>query len=148
MLFNNFIFALLSTVGFAIIFHVPKRAILPASLVGALGWVTYMYAHSLGYSKIIAAFLAAFTVGILGYFCARFLHDALTVFVLPGILPLVPGAGMYYTMLAVVESDYALMLSKAGETMLLAGAIAVGLMLASTLTNLPAMISEKFKNAN
>lgn len=49
------------------------------------------------------------------------------IFSLIGIVPLVPGGGLYQTMLALVMDDYSAALSTGVQTMLIAGAIALAI---------------------
>ena len=53
------------------------------------------------------------------------------IIAVPGIIPLVPGAGAYSTMLALVKGDYIGALTIGTETLFAAGAIAVGIALAT-----------------
>ncbi|NMB33315.1 MAG: threonine/serine exporter, partial [Clostridium sp.] len=51
-----------------------------------------------------------------------------------GIVPLVPGAGMYYTMLALVQKDFHLAASKGTETFFIAAAISIGVIISTFLS--------------
>lgn len=129
----QFLFAFLGTLGFTIIFNVPLRHIPIASIVGGLGWVTYQIAISLGSSIPLACFWGACTVGLTSDLASRLCKDAATIFVIPGVLPLVPGAGTYYTMLAIVEGDLDQAASTGVQTVAMAGAIALGLLVMGTV---------------
>lgn len=135
-LFLEFIFAFLGTLGFAIIFNVPLRHMPVASLIGGLGWITYHIAIYYGTTIPIACFLGACMVGLGSDIASRVCKEAATIFVIPGVLPLVPGAGTYYTMLAIVEGN----LDKAAEsgiqTLAMAGAIALGLLVIGTIVQI------------
>ena len=138
-----FLFALCSTIGFSILFHVPKKHLLTAGFVGALGWVTYTYFTTSGSGNVMACFAGSFVVALVSELFSRAFKDAATIFVIPGILPLVPGAGMYYTMLAILEGDVEKTASVGTETLMMAGAIAVALLLVSSLTKLIGLIGRK-----
>ena len=76
----------------------PRRHYLACGLTGAVGWMVYIFCVELfALSPAIATLVA--TLPLTG--CARFFairHKApVTIFLLPGIFPLVPGAGIYYT---------------------------------------------------
>lgn len=130
----QFILAYLSTLGFTILFNIPRRNILAASFIGACGWLIYYAHHESNGSKIMAAFWGAFIAGVLGEIFARIKKEPATLFIIPGIIPLVPGAGMYYTMANIVDNN----LSEAGkvgtETILIALSIAIGIILATSLS--------------
>ena len=69
--------------------------------------------------------------------CARFFsvrHKApVTIFLLPGIFPLVPGAGIYYTAYYFLRDDRTLFLNKGVETLKIALALALGIALVCSL---------------
>lgn len=138
-----FLFAFSSTVGFCILFHVPKKHIISASFVGACGWVAYTYFVSSGSKNVLACFVGSCVVAVLSDLFSRAFKDAATIFIIPGILPLVPGANMYYTMLAILEGDVQKTASVGTETMLMAGAIAVALLVVASIIKLLAVIGQK-----
>ncbi len=129
---SQFFYALLSTAGFCLIFNVPRRHMVSASAVGALGWIAFQYALSFGYGNIAACFLGSCAVALLSDICSRLLKDATTLFIIPGILPLVPGAGMYNTMLAFLDGNFEKMTKIGSETILMAGSIAVALLMVAS----------------
>lgn len=131
---KQFVFSLLSTIGFAILFSIPRDSIFKSGLVGAIGWVIFHISAILLKSKIAGTFLAAVTVGIIGELLARHYKKPATIYTIAGIVPLVPGAGMYYTMLALVENDLYLAGSKGTETFFLAAAISIGIIISTSLS--------------
>ncbi len=118
------LYAFICTVGFAVIFNIPKKNIVQSGIVGAIGWVVYINAQTLLASIVFAAFAGAFAVGIVGEIFARVCKEPGTVFVVPGIIPLVPGYGLYYAMLQSVENNYDAAIQSGLETVLVAIAIA------------------------
>lgn len=138
-----FLFAFCSTVGFSILFHVPKKHIATAGFVGALGWLTYTYFTIAGNGNIMACFVGSLVVALVSELFSRIFKDAATIFIIPGILPLVPGAGMYYTMLAILESDVDKTAAVGTETLLMAGSIAVALLIVASILKLFALIARK-----
>ncbi len=138
-----FLFAFCSTVGFSILFHVPKKHLASAGFVGALGWLTYTYFIISGSGNILACFAGSCVVAIISDVFSRAFKDAATIFVIPGILPLVPGAGMYYTMLAILEGNVEKMASTGTETILMAGSIAVALLVIASVTKLLTLLGRK-----
>lgn len=138
-----FIFAFCSTVGFSILFHVPKKHIATAGFVGALGWLTYTYFIVSGSGSVLACFAGTCIVAIISDVFSRAFKDAATIFIIPGILPLVPGANMYYTMLAILEGNVTETASIGTETILMAGSIAVALLVVASVTKLLALTGRK-----
>ena len=92
--FAHFVVAVIATISFGITFQMPRRHYLACGLTGAVGWMVYIFGVELfALSPAIATLVA--TLPLTG--CARFFairHKApVTIFLLPGIFPLVPGGG-------------------------------------------------------
>ena len=131
---TQFVVAVVATISFGITFHVPKRHYLAGGLTGAVGWMVYIFGVELfALSPAIATLVA--TLPLTG--CARFFsvrHKApVTIFLLPGIFPLVPGAGIYYTAYYFLRDDRTLFLNKGVETLKIALALALGIALVCSL---------------
>jgi len=119
--------AFIATLAFAVVFNVPVRYLLPGALVGAIGWQIF---RSFGGANT-AVFFASMGIGLLAEGGARMFRVPVLIIAVPGIIPLVPGAGAYSTMLALVKGDFIEALTKGTETLFAAGAIAVGVALAT-----------------
>ncbi|MBQ6402178.1 MAG: threonine/serine exporter family protein [Firmicutes bacterium] len=124
----QFVLALLATGGFSVIFRIPVRRIPFCALVGAFGWITEEIAVYYYSSPVFGCFIGACTVGLLSTLASRTLKDASTIFVIPGILCLVPGLKIFNTMYALLKGDIAEAAQIGTETLLMAGAIALGLL--------------------
>lgn len=111
------------TVGFAILFRLKPLHWLFAGIDGLLTCVAYfafmaLFDNILA-SNIFAAFVCAFFAEIL----ARFAKAPATVFVLPGIIALVPGSTLYYSMSNLLNENYI----EAGHNLLLTVEVAIAL---------------------
>ena len=146
-LFIEFIFAFLGTLGFTLIFNVPMRHIPIASFVGGAGWVVFQIADAMGCGVAIACFFGACTVGLTSDISSKVCKEAATIFVIPGVLPLVPGAGTYYTMLAIVQGNLDQAAAKGIETLAMAGAIALGLLVMGTILQIIRGVTRRIKAA-
>ncbi len=131
---KEFLLSYLATLGFVIMFSIPKEALFTSSLVGALGWTSLSIVHNFTESLIAGTFLASLLVGLLGETLARYNKKPATIYIIPGIIPLVPGSGMYYTMLALVENNFYEAAFKGTETLFVAASISIGLIISSTLS--------------
>lgn len=112
-----------STVGYCFLMNVPAKKILPASIGGMLSWLVYLLLKdkvaSVFYQLVVTgAFTAAYSE-----FAAKIAKTPATVFLLPGLIPLVPGGFAYYAMLGLVQNDFEALRTNA----LLTGQWAVGL---------------------
>ena len=119
--------AFITTLAFAVVFNVPVRYLLPGALAGTIGWLIF---KSLGGTNT-AIFFAAVGIGVFAEAGARMFRVPVIIIAVPGILPLVPGAGAYSTMLALVKGDYMGALTNGTATLFAAGAIAVGIAIAT-----------------
>lgn len=143
----NFFYSFICTMGFCIIFNIRGKNIIFASLGGGIGWVMYLYMNQVQDSMIFSYFLASVVIGIYGEIMARLLKAPVTTFVICAIIPLVPGGGMYYTMLESVQGNFTLSLEKCFETLFIAGAIAVAIILVSSITKLIVLASNSHRRS-
>ena len=128
------LYAFLACLAFAGIFEVKKpRILLLSSLTGAAGWAVYILAAPLG-DVVLRSLVATLVVALLSEVLARVLKAPATIFLIVGIIPLVPGGGLYYTMYYLVNSDLDLFLREGLQTGACAGAIAVGVSMLSSLS--------------
>ena len=67
---------------------------------------------------------------------ARRCQTPVTTFIVPGLIPLVPGGGMYEMMAFAVEGHADLLLEKALQTLSIAGALVLGLLCASAIVQI------------
>ena len=145
---TSFVFALFATFGFCILFHVPLRCMLPAAAIGGIGWFAYQLLMELGLGITASVFIAACLVAMLADICSRLIKEAATVFVIPGILPLVPGSGIYYTMFHFIRGN----MDKAGawgaRTLMIAGAIALGLLVVASVIRIVVNTKRNIKRWN
>ena len=103
---GNLLTALFSTVGYCLLMNVPVKKIIPASVGGMLSWLLYLLLKDRVVSvfSLIArggAFAAAYREG-----AAEVAKAPATGFLLPALIPLVPGGSAYYAMLGLVQSRF------------------------------------------
>lgn len=132
MIIKETIFAFFTIVGFSILFNIPRRLMLLASGIGVVGWLIYSGGHYLGYDELVGALGGAFAIGVLGELAARKKREPASLFIIPGIIPIVPGYGLYYMMLYAVQNKFQDSIMKGFETLLITVSIACGLILAAT----------------
>lgn len=112
---------------FAMIFHAPWRSVLPATLTGTAAYAMYLLVVHLNGSAAIASFFGGLVAGIFAEVLARRMRMPATIFASIGVIPLVPGGGLYNTMQLISEGDYVAAASTGVETLLMAGGIAMAL---------------------
>lgn len=129
------LYSYFATVFFAYIFNAPKNSILIIGVNGSLGWLIYSYFYSVYHSGIFGSFIGALTVAILSELFARWFKMPATIFLTAGIIPLVPGAGLYYTMLELIQKNYSDAVNKGIETVFIAGSISIAIAISSSIFN-------------
>lgn len=125
--------AFISTIGFSIVFHVQKKHLLVCGSVGAISWMLYLLINNQSNSSVLASFLSTLIVTALSYLLAKKRKTPITVFLIAGIIPLVPGLGLYRMMAALLDEDYSLALDYATLTFEIAGVIAGAIVIVSLL---------------
>lgn len=128
--------AFLAVAGFCLVLEVPRKLLMHTAFVGAVGWMAYLLAAEFGCTSYIASFWAAAVVSVLSHIDARRLKAPVTVFLIGGILPMVPGAGMYRTAYSIIAEDAEQAYLHLQETLLIAGAIAVAIFITDSIARL------------
>lgn len=92
----NMICPFFGTIAFSILYNVPRRFYLSCGIAGMMGWIVYYFTVNRT-SPAIASFLGTLVVVLISRMLTVRLKCPITVFLISGIFPLVPGAGVYYT---------------------------------------------------
>ena len=119
----------LGTVAFAVLFSVPRSLYLSCGLTGALGFLVYALLTAQGVSAALATFFATLLVVFLARFLAVFRRAPATIFIITGIFPLVPGAGIYWTSYYLVTGQMRMALESGFTAVKAAVAIVLGLVM-------------------
>lgn len=93
----QFVLAMIATIAFALLFCAPKKELVFCGLSGALGWIVYYILFQLNGNVVLASLVATFILTVFSRTMAVVRRNPATVYLLCGIFPLVPGAGIYYT---------------------------------------------------
>ena len=145
----HFVVAVISVVSFGISFHVPRRHYLACGLTGAVGWIVYLLClNLLQCSAPVSVLIATLPLTALARAFAIRHKAPLTVFLLSGIFPLVPGAGIYNTAYYFLQDDRALFANAGVETLKIALMLALGIALVCSVPlpqNHSTQKSEKLK---
>lgn len=133
---EQFIVSFFASAAFGIIFSVPRRLLAACGVVGMIGWGIYTGLSNLRLTSVPATLLAAFAVTGLSLIAARLYKAPVTVFSASGIVPLVPGGLAYDAMRHFVDNDYNVAVQLSAKTLMISGAIAMGLILAEVIDQL------------
>ena len=122
-------FSFSTTVGFAVLLQAPRKTLPISGIIGAVGWVVFLYVRrEMGSSSFYANICATLILSLLSELAARIFKQPATVFVIPGIFPIVPGLGMYNGMAQLIENNYEQGINILLTAGLDAAAIALGIM--------------------
>jgi len=138
------LFGLLSTLGFGLLFNAPKKLLLPVSVIGAVG-MYLLVGMTIDYNVITASFFGTCAIAIMAEIASRAGKDATTIFIIPGIIPFVPGAPLYETMSHMLIGDYSEAVSTGTQALIIAGCIAIALVLIATFARLAIAIITRIR---
>ncbi len=124
-----------ATFFFAILFRVPKKAVWFSSVLGAVGYAVYEWTALLLGSPIAGYFTGSLVMAACSEALARVVKMPVTVFIVPAIIPLVPGFGLYQTMMYLVRGQDAQAGTTGTSTLLAIAAMAIAMALTSVFTN-------------
>lgn len=128
--------------GFTILFNIHGKGCLLCALGGALSWAIYRLCQN-SMDGMIAYFIAAFFAAVYSEVMARIRKYPAISYLVVSIIPLLPGAGVYRATAAIMTGDMANFSSYTTQTIAIAGCIAVGILIVSTLARLWSIYQQK-----
>ena len=123
----QFIVGFFATLSFAVLFSAPKRQLIYCGVTGAAGWIVYLLFMQYDSGIALANLIATIVLTLMARIFAAMERHPVTVYLLSGIFPLVPGAGIYYTSYYFIMHDMANFSRYGSETIIIAGSIALGI---------------------
>ena len=123
----------LAVAGFAVLVETPQNYILQAGFAEAFGGWVYFYRMQRGLDTVPACFLSALVISLVAHIFARIFKAPVTVFLIAGILPTVPGAGMYRAVYYIIADDRAQSSYYLLQTLEIAGVIALAIFIVDTV---------------
>ena len=119
-------------VGFCVYFNIHGPGILVCAFGGVLTWTTYLVALELGVGVIYANLIGGIVASVYAEVMARVRRFPAISYLVVSLFPLLPGAGIYYTMAYAVENEMTRFAAKGYQTAAIAAALALGILLVST----------------
>ncbi|NCC78616.1 MAG: threonine/serine exporter [Clostridia bacterium] len=138
--------AYLASLSFAYIFNLNRRTALLAAIGGSIGWLFYSQGLAFSHDMNIAYFLGAVALSYYAEIMARKTRTPVTSYITPALIPLVPGSGLYRTMLQSLEGNYNEALREGITTMMASGALAIGILMVFTLIKIYYLVKRKWTN--
>ena len=135
---NNYIWiqlpaSFITCVGFMITFNIHGFGGLLCALGGTVTWATYLLILDLTGNDLAAYFLAGVVASIYSEIMARVRKYPAISYLVISIIPMIPGGGVYYAMNYAVRDDMAAFADTGVHALAIAGAIAAGVMLISSM---------------
>ena len=109
-------------------FNVPKKYYLTCGITGATGWMIYkVIADYMMLSPVAATFWGTLVIVLISRILTVRMKCPITIFLVPGIIPLVPGAGIYFTAYYLITEQLGLALENGMHSVKIAFAIVLGI---------------------
>lgn len=119
-------------IGFVILFNIHGPGGLICALGGMATWLVYLITIKLGGTDLTAYFWSSLFASFYSEVMARIRKYPAISYLVVSIFPLIPGAGVYYTMNYAVRGMNEEFANQGLHTAAIAGTIAIGILLAST----------------
>lgn len=122
-----------ATLGFGVMFNIRGNKLILAGIAGSIGGVAYHMALISGCSELSAMFIGSLALSLFSEILARICKTPVTTFIICALIPLVPGGGMYRMMLQAIEGNVMQALTIGLDTLTIAGVLALGILVVSTI---------------
>lgn len=125
--------AVVGTMGFCLFFRLRFNRLPVIAVLSALCYTTYLIVLNFNMSDFAANTIAAIITAAFSECMAVFFRAPVTVFLIPSILPLIPGAALYYTMEAIFRNDISDAVYYAASMCRAIGGLVFGIIIVSTI---------------
>jgi uncharacterized membrane protein YjjB (DUF3815 family) len=104
LILQDMFWSALAALGFAILFNVPRKALLYCMIGGAIGHaLRTILVLNLGIAIEVGTLIGATFVGFWAKWCAVRLKTPSMIFAVSAVIPMVPGVFAYQTMIAILQ---------------------------------------------
>lgn len=135
--------AFFACAGFALIYNLRGKYIPASAMCGAFSWAVYLLTAAYIGGSIKPYFFAGAAVALYSEGAAIVMRAPATVFLIPGIIPTVPGLTVYRAMSACMNHNTEGFIEKGIETFKIGGAIAAGVIVCTALFRLARAVYQK-----
>lgn len=137
------------TMGIILQFGIEKRIILWALISSILCCAAYEISAMLGGGMFLSSLIASAVAAAYSDLMAHIVKVPATVMIIPGIVPLVPGGRLYYTMLGAVSENMSLFSENGTAALQIAAGLAIGIIAVTAISRpLNAKIAEISQKAH
>lgn len=127
---------IVGSLGFSILFNIRGSKLAAIALGSGFGWLLFLILNHVLHSEPLAYFIVASVISLYAEIAARVLKAPTTIFITPSLMPLIPGASLYYTMTYALDRNTDHFVEKAIDTLALASALALGVILSAIVMRL------------
>lgn len=135
MNYIELVWAFFATFFFCIIFNLKGIKLIYGGIAGILGWYIYMY-FSQNHSVVYAFFMSSVGITIYAEIVSKKLKTASTVLLIPALIPLVPGSGIFFTMSNLVQQNYTEAFKIGMQTLFITVAITLGIVVVTSFAQI------------
>lgn len=139
------LYAFGAALAFAVVFNIPRNKLFLSALGGMLGQLVYVIFQLFLSNDVILYLLATLAISLYAEVMARLTKAPTTIYLAVALIPLVPGGGIYYTMLYLINGENDLGIATGIHTLLISGALAVGIIMVASTVNLVRKVMLKSK---
>lgn len=134
--FIQILAAMAGALAFAVLFNIRGIKLLAVALGGGFAWALLLLLSRAIASEALCYFIVALVVSLYAEVMARVLKSPATVFIAPCLIPMVPGASLYYTMSHALNNNLAGFLDRGLVTVKIAAALAIGIIVSTVVMRL------------
>lgn len=135
----------LGSLGFGVLFHIRRTRLAIATVGGLMSWTVFLVLAPLFPPEALRYFFSAAAVTVYAEVFARVVKTPTTTFLVPSLIPLIPGGSLYYTMNYALNEQWAAFAAKAFYTLELAVALALGIIAVTTLNRIVNVVAKKLR---
>lgn len=120
-------------IAFAIILEIPGHLLIYAGIVGAAAQIAIYIAGMYSRNETLKVFMGALAIALISHLFARALKAPATIFLVAGILPIVPGEAIYRAVYYFIRDNQSMVNKYFSKTLTIAGAIALAIFIMDSI---------------
>lgn len=132
----HILFSYFSTITFAIITNIPRKALNACGITGTVGWMLFYFTKNFDTGEFFAVLVGSIGIGIVSTYFSRKKKLPMILFNIPSLVPLVPGGPAYQAVRNIVLGQYELGFLFILKVVFTAGAITAGFMVTGIIERL------------
>lgn len=137
------LYSLIASIAFGVQFNIKLRHMIMAGIGGTLTQFIFLAFELSGTNEMLCYFFSAAAVSVYSEIMARRLRVPVNMYLVIGIIPLVPGGYMYNTMITLIGGDTDVFFEMFLTAVGIAGAIAMGVFAVSAFVRLIRVVGKK-----